>query len=84
MYVTIKSKIKLIILTYFQHPLQCFKVGSLLRSGKGRVVSLFSDITGQIIACHGIDMQIELFYFCTDEETNVRYRSRRKKERRRY
>lgn len=63
------------------HPLQCNKVGSLLRAGKGRVVSLFNDSTRQIIGCHGTDSQIELFYFCSDDEANIRLKKRLKKER---
>ncbi|PSN31419.1 WD repeat-containing protein 3 [Blattella germanica] len=36
-------------------PLKCRKAGSVLRLGRGRVVSLTSDPTGQVIACHGTD-----------------------------
>lgn len=61
--------------------LQCHKSGSLLRSGKGRVMSLFSDTTGQIVGCHGSDKQIELFWFCSDEEAQSRLKKRMKKER---
>ncbi|KAJ3662774.1 hypothetical protein Zmor_007103 [Zophobas morio] len=63
------------------HPLQCHKIGSLLRAGKGRVVSMFSDASGQVIGCHGTDMQLEVFYFCTDDEAQVRLKKRLKKER---
>lgn len=64
--------------------MQCFKVGSLLRNGKGRVQSLYSDVTGQIIGCHGSDLQVELFYFCTDDETHTRHKKRLKKEKKKY
>ncbi|KAL1518271.1 hypothetical protein ABEB36_001916 [Hypothenemus hampei] len=63
------------------HPLQCFKTGSLARSGRGRVISLVSDSTGQVIACHGTDKSIELFYFCSNDETQTRFKKRLKKER---
>lgn len=56
--------------------------GAILRSGKGRIVSLVSDSTGQIIACHGWENAIELFYLCEDEEAEKRLKKRRKKERR--
>lgn len=65
---------------FFQYPLQCHKTGTLLRTGKGRVISLHSDVSGQVLACHGTDMQIELFYFCSDDEANVRLKKRLKKE----
>ncbi|CAH0548156.1 unnamed protein product [Brassicogethes aeneus] len=62
------------------HPLQCLKAGSLLRAGRGRVVTLFNDISGQIIGCHGTDQQIELFYFCSEDEAQTRLKKRLKKE----
>ncbi|XP_060519721.1 WD repeat-containing protein 3 [Cylas formicarius] len=62
------------------HPLQCFKVGTLLRNGKGRVVSLARDPTGQVLACQGKDSHVELFYFCSDDETQTRFKKRLKKE----
>ncbi|KAI4471001.1 wd repeat containing protein 3 wdr3 [Holotrichia oblita] len=63
--------------------LQCHKAGSLLRQGKGRVVFMHSDESGQVLACHGTDMQIEIFYFCTDNEAQVRLKKRIKKEKKR-
>ncbi|XP_018331899.1 WD repeat-containing protein 3 [Agrilus planipennis] len=63
------------------HPIQCHKVGSLLRSGRGRVVSMYSDPSGHILGCHGTDSQIELFLFCTDEEAQLRLKKRLKKQR---
>lgn len=65
---------------YLQHPLQCHKAGSFLRGGKGRVVSLFSDSTGQVVGCIGTDSHVETFYFCTDEESQTRHKKRVKKE----
>ncbi|CAH1179400.1 unnamed protein product [Phaedon cochleariae] len=63
------------------HPLQCFKAGALLRGGRGRVVSMYSDPSGQVLGCHGTDMQIELFQFYSDEEAKLRLNKRLKKER---
>ncbi|XP_050315636.1 WD repeat-containing protein 3 [Anthonomus grandis grandis] len=62
------------------HPLQCLKIGSLLRPGKGRVVTLTSDANCQIIGVHGTDQQIELFYFCSEDEAQNRLKKRLKKE----
>lgn len=55
-------------------------IGSLLRTGKGRVVSLCKDISGQVLACHGTDTQVEMFYFCSDDEARIRLKKRLKKE----
>ncbi|VEN48491.1 unnamed protein product [Callosobruchus maculatus] len=62
------------------HPLQAQKVGSLLRGGRGRVVTMFSDASGQIIGCHGTDMQVELFHFLSEEEAKARMKKRIKKQ----
>lgn len=63
------------------HPLQCFKTGTILRGSRGRVVSLVTDPSGQILGCHGTDNQIELFYFCAEDEAQARLKKRLKKER---
>ncbi|XP_044726844.1 WD repeat-containing protein 3 [Chrysoperla carnea] len=62
-------------------PVNCSYVGSILRAGKGRVVSLRSDSNGQILATHGLDHQIELFMFCDDQQVQTRVKKRLKKER---
>ncbi|XP_066151518.1 WD repeat-containing protein 3 [Euwallacea fornicatus] len=62
------------------HPLQCLKAGSLLRTSKGRTISLTNDSSGQVVGCHGTDKQIELFYFCSESEAQVRFKKRVKKE----
>ncbi|XP_069680320.1 WD repeat-containing protein 3 [Periplaneta americana] len=62
-------------------PLQCKKAGSVLRSGRGRVTSLTSDNTGQVIGCHGTDGLVELFHFCSDQDANNRFKKRQRKER---
>lgn len=62
-------------------PIQCHKAGSLLRSGRGRVVSMYSEVSGQILGCHGTDSQIELFQFLSDEDAKLRLKKRLRKER---
>ena len=53
----------------------------MLRVGRGRVVSLTSDTTGHVVACHGTDNMVELFHFCSDEESKDRLKKRQRKER---
>ncbi|KAF5296186.1 hypothetical protein FQA39_LY12640 [Lamprigera yunnana] len=65
------------------HPLQCHKACSLLRAGRGRVTAITCDSSNQIISCQGTDAQIELFYFCTDDETQLRFKKRLRKNRKR-
>lgn len=62
-------------------PIQCHKAGSLLRSGRGRIVSMFSDATGQVLGCHGTNSQIELFQFLSEDDSKLRMKKRLKKER---
>lgn len=45
------------------------------------MVSLCADSSGQVVACHGTDAQIELFHFCSDDEAKTRLKKRLKKER---
>ncbi|CAB3253596.1 unnamed protein product [Arctia plantaginis] len=61
--------------------LQCHQVGTLVRSGKGRVVNLVTDPGQSILACHGTDSLLELFSFCSDEEAKIRMNKRVKKQR---
>lgn len=60
-------------------PFKCNFVGSIQRSGKGRTVNLRADPTGQVLGCSGTDDQIELFYFCSAEESMQRLTKRLKK-----
>ena len=59
-------------------PFRCNFVGSIQRSGKGRTVNLMSDKDGQVLACSGTDDEIELFYFCSPEESVQRLAKRLK------
>lgn len=60
-------------------PFKCNFVGSIQRSGRGRTVNLLSDKEGQILACSGTDDEIELFYFCSPDESLQRLTKRLKK-----
>ncbi|XP_015110704.1 WD repeat-containing protein 3 [Diachasma alloeum] len=62
------------------YPLRCDKVGSILRKGKGRVVSLSSDPTSRIIVCHGVENSIELFHLIPDQEVEAKVSKRRLKK----
>lgn len=60
-------------------PLKCNFVGSIQRSGRGRTVNLLSDKEGRVLACGGTDDEIELFYFCSADESIQRLAKRLKK-----
>ncbi|XP_078619457.1 WD repeat-containing protein 3-like [Branchiostoma floridae x Branchiostoma japonicum] len=55
------------------------QVGSLLRKGRDRVVSMTLDPTGTILSCHGPDTMLELFRICTEEEIQTRLKKKQKK-----
>jgi U3 small nucleolar RNA-associated protein 12 len=60
-------------------PLKCNFVGSIQRSGKGRTVNLLTDKDTRVLACNGTDDEIELFYFCSADESMERLTKRLKK-----
>lgn len=60
-------------------PIACEKVGSILRQGFGRVISISCDRTSQVLCCHGNEKLLELFYFLPDEEALRRYNKKLKK-----
>lgn len=62
------------------YPLRCNKVGSVLRMGRSRVVSLLTDPTCTVIGCHGVDNTVELFYMMPDDEVKIKLNKRLKKE----
>ena len=64
-----------------KHPLRCEKVGSILRSGRGRVVSLEVDTTHTVIGCHGVDSTIDLFQVLPDAKIKENVVKRLRKER---
>lgn len=59
-------------------------MGSILREGKGRVVSLGSDLSRTIVGCHGTDNTIELLYFLPDDEVKVKMAKRLNKQKLKY
>ncbi|KAG8269233.1 Dip2/Utp12 protein [Homalodisca vitripennis] len=62
-------------------PVVCTKSGSILRTGKDRVVSLRTDPDCTILAVHGTKNTVELFQFLTKEEANHKHKKRRQRER---
>ncbi|XP_073166493.1 WD repeat-containing protein 3 isoform X5 [Lepidochelys kempii] len=48
--------------------LRCNKAGSIMREGRDRVVTLATDRTGRILACHGTDSVLEVFCVLTEDE----------------
>ncbi|XP_012232010.1 WD repeat-containing protein 3 [Linepithema humile] len=67
--------------TDMKYPMKCEKVGSILRAGNGRVISLEADSTCKVFGCHGVGNSIELFYLLPEETVKTRYSKRMKKER---
>ena len=64
-----------------KYPLRCEKTGSILRSGRGRVVSLEVDTTHTVIGCHGVDNTVELFELLPDAKVKDNVVKRLRKER---
>ncbi|XP_015181340.1 PREDICTED: WD repeat-containing protein 3 [Polistes dominula] len=63
-----------------KHPLRCSCVGSILRSSKGRVVSLEVDPSQSILACYGTNNTIELFHFLQESKIHENMSKRLKKK----
>ncbi|XP_053144476.1 WD repeat-containing protein 3 [Hemicordylus capensis] len=61
--------------------LSCKKAGSVMREGRDRVVSLATDRTGRILACHGTDSVLEVFYVLSKEEVRKKMEKKMKKAR---
>ncbi|NXA41974.1 WDR3 protein, partial [Eudromia elegans] len=59
--------------------LTCSKVGSIMREGKDRVVTLATDQTGKILACHGSDAVLEVFSVLSEEEVQKKLEKKTKK-----
>ncbi|XP_072847846.2 WD repeat-containing protein 3 [Pogona vitticeps] len=64
-----------------EHILSCRKAGSIMREGRDRVVSLATDKTGRILACHGTDSVLEIFYILSKEEISRKIEKKMKKAR---
>ncbi|XKL69662.1 hypothetical protein PGB90_007431 [Kerria lacca] len=63
----------------FENRIVCEKAGSLLRQSIGRVVSMSSDDSSQVLCCYGTEKILEIFYFVSEEETIYRHKKRQKK-----
>uniref|UniRef100_A0A146MA61 WD repeat-containing protein 3 n=1 Tax=Lygus hesperus TaxID=30085 RepID=A0A146MA61_LYGHE len=57
------------------------KCGSVLREGRGRVVSVAVDNTGRTLTVHGTDSKVEVFEFLNKEDAAARSKKRCAKER---
>ncbi|KAG5332620.1 WDR3 protein, partial [Acromyrmex heyeri] len=68
--------------TDMKYPIKCEKAGSILRTTRGRVVSLEVDSTCKVLGCHGVGNSIELFYLLSEDIIKNRFTKRLKKERR--
>ncbi|PKU29021.1 wd repeat-containing protein hypothetical protein [Limosa lapponica baueri] len=58
---------------------KCSKVGSIMREGRDRVVTLATDRTGKILACHGTDAVLEVFSVLSEEEIQKKLEKKMKK-----
>lgn len=65
--------------TDLMSPINCKLVGTIERAGKGRTARLATDQNATILACHGVDDKIELFYFRSEEESLKKLTKRMKK-----
>lgn len=57
------------------------KVGSILRDGKGRVISMTVDNSGRVLTLHGNDPLVESFLFLNKDEAAAKAKKRLAKER---
>uniref|UniRef100_A0A8C0F0D7 WD repeat-containing protein 3 n=1 Tax=Bubo bubo TaxID=30461 RepID=A0A8C0F0D7_BUBBB len=58
---------------------KCSKVGSIMREGRDRIVTLATDRTGKILACHGTDVVLEVFSVLSEEEVQKKLEKKMKK-----
>ncbi|XP_041067791.1 WD repeat-containing protein 3 isoform X2 [Carcharodon carcharias] len=59
--------------------LTCRKIGSVFRESRDRVVSLATDLSNKIVACHGTDGVLEVFKILSEEEVNKKIEKKQKK-----
>uniref|UniRef100_A0A8C6XPE0 WD repeat domain 3 n=1 Tax=Naja naja TaxID=35670 RepID=A0A8C6XPE0_NAJNA len=60
---------------------RCEKAGSIMREGRNRVVGLATDRSGRILACHGTDSVLEIFYILSKEEVQKKLEKKMRKAR---
>ncbi|XP_062906768.1 WD repeat-containing protein 3 [Mobula hypostoma] len=59
--------------------LSCQKIGSVFRAGRNRVVSLATDLSQEVIICHGTDSVLEVFKILSEEEVNKKIEKKQRK-----
>ncbi|XP_060076229.1 WD repeat-containing protein 3-like [Ylistrum balloti] len=59
--------------------LRCSKVGSIMRQGRDRVVSMTTDESDQVLLCHGNDALVEVYKLPSEQELSKRQSKRQKK-----
>ncbi|NXL45920.1 WDR3 protein, partial [Podilymbus podiceps] len=59
--------------------IKCSKAGSIMREGRDRIVTLATDRTGKILACHGTDAVLEVFSVLSEEEVQKKLEKKLKK-----
>ena len=59
--------------------LKCTKIGTILRQGRDRVLSMVTDPSRSILSCHGMDSIVELFRFHDEEEIQKIFNKRQRK-----
>ncbi|NXD21647.1 WDR3 protein, partial [Spelaeornis formosus] len=68
-----------------EHPeeriVKCSKVGSIVREGRDRVVTLGTDQMGKFLGCHGTDAILEVFSILSEEDIQKKLEKKMKKAR---
>ncbi|XP_062586296.1 WD repeat-containing protein 3-like [Saccostrea cucullata] len=64
------------------HILKCTKVGSVMRQGRDRLVSMTTDATGSVLSCHGNNKFLEVFKLPSQMDLKKHLGKRQKKLRR--
>ncbi|XP_058022127.1 WD repeat-containing protein 3 [Ahaetulla prasina] len=59
--------------------IRCEKAGSIMREGRNRVVGLATDRSRRILACHGTDSVLEIFYILSKEEVQKKLEKKMRK-----
>ncbi|XP_046574753.1 LOW QUALITY PROTEIN: WD repeat-containing protein 3-like [Haliotis rubra] len=62
--------------------LKCTKVGSVMRSGRDRVVSMVTDESESVLVCHGNDANVDVFTLPSQEKLKKHLAKREKKAKR--
>lgn len=60
--------------------MRCEKISSILKVGRGRVVSLQVDSMCKVIGCYGVGHTVELFSLVPDDKVKEKFAKRLKKK----